>query len=142
MKKRIENCFDKCMSEYKDRSEYGSVSKFRPIQLHLISNEFSHTQNRSKTSANSYSHAIAFWKLVHYVWKLLLKMENKFIAEKTYQDFPAEVPVPEPLPPVPSSLKKCSSIRESFAEICLSICFLELSIMWPPIIISSSMKYA
>ena len=45
-------------------------------------------------------------------------------------------------PPYPSSLKKASSISESFYAIILRACFLLLSMMNPPIIISSRMKYA
>ena len=42
----------------------------------------------------------------------------------------------------PSSLKKASSIRASLQLIIFSACFLELSIIKPPTIISSNMKYA
>ena len=70
---------------------------------------------------------------------IIYKMMVLKIKEFSNHFFPS-VPVPEPLGPVPSSLKKASSIKESFCEIIFSAYFFELSIIKPPIIISSRMK--
>ena len=75
--------------------------------------------------------------VVHKVfWSELWLSQTHFLAA-------AELWAPPwPSLPAPSSLKNASSIRPSFSCIIFSAYFFELSMMKPPIIISSKIKYA